>query len=59
MVSQVHCVTDYYKPISYFFLAFTLLGFISKNYWSSLDHDLMTAIRMRNECLCTKSIRAI
>ena len=27
-----------------FFLAFIWLGFLSRNYWSSLDHDLMASI---------------
>ena len=31
------------KPIS-FFLAFIWLGFLSRNYLSSLDHDLMASI---------------
>ena len=32
------------KPIYYFFLAFIWLGFLSRNYWSSLDHNLMASI---------------
>ena len=31
------------KPISYF-LAFIWFGFLSRKYWSSLDHDLMASI---------------
>ena len=27
-----------------YFLAFKWLGFLSRNYWSSLDHDLMASI---------------
>ena len=32
------------KPISYLFLAFTWVGFLSRNYCSLLDHDLMASI---------------
>ena len=46
-----HCLSKFdrsvfliLKSISYFFLAFIWLGFLSKNYWSSLDHDLMASI---------------
>ena len=31
------------KPISYFG-AYSWLGFLSRIYWSSLDHDLMASI---------------
>ena len=31
------------RPISYFFV-FIWLAFLSRNYWDSLDHDLMASI---------------
>ena len=44
-----HCLSKFdrsvfliLKPISYF-LAFKWLGFLSRNYWSLLDHDLMAS----------------
>ena len=32
------------KPISYYFWRLYGLVFLSRNYWSSLDHDLMASI---------------
>ena len=37
------CIPEF-KADFLFFLAFIWLGFLSRKYWSSLEHDLMTSI---------------